>query len=73
MVKTNGLRAEYRSGAWTIGTVIAAQVTVGGAQVLGAQGAAIASHGGGSTVDAEARTAIGLMLAAMRQHGLIAT
>jgi hypothetical protein len=73
LVKTNGLRAEYRSGGWAIGTVTAERVEVGGMQVLGAQGAAIASPSGGSTVDAEARSAIGLVLAAMRQHGLIAT
>lgn len=73
LVKTNGLRADYRSSAWTMGTVTAARVDVGGVQVLGAQGAAIASPGGGSTIDAEARNAVGLILAAMRQHGLIAT
>lgn len=73
LVKTNGLRADYRSGSWTIGTVVAAQVAVGGVQVVGAQGAAIGEPSGGSTVDAEARNAIGLILAAMRQHGLIAT
>jgi hypothetical protein len=53
--------------------VTAERVEVGGVQVLGVQGAAIASPSGGSTVDAEARSALGLMLAAMRQHGLIAT
>ena len=73
LVKANELRAEYRSGAWAIGTVAAARIEVGGVQVVGARGAAIASPGGGSTVDAEARNAIGLILAAMRQHGLIAT
>lgn len=73
LVKTSGLRADFRSGNWKIGTVTAELVEVGGVQVLGAQGAAIASPSGGSTVDSEARSAIGLMLAAMRQHGLIAT
>ena len=73
LVKTSGLRAEFRSGGWTIGTVVAGKIEIGGVQVVGAQAAAIASPSGGSTVDSEARTAIGLMLAAMRQHGLIAT
>ena len=73
LIKTSGLRAEFRSGAWVIGTVIAERVEVGGVKVVGAQGAAIASPSGGSTVDSEARSAIALMLAAMRQHGLIAT
>ena len=73
LIKTSGVRAEYRSGEWTIGTVTAERVEVGGVQVVGGQVAAIASPVGGSTVDAEARNAIGLMLAAMRQHGMIAT
>ena len=73
LVRTSGLRADYRSGGWAIGTVVAGHIEVGGVQVLGAQVAAIASPSGGSTVDSEARSAIGLMLDAMRQHGLIAT
>ena len=73
LIKTNGLRADYRSGAWTIGKVAAAQLEIGGVQVVGSQGAAIVSPSGGSTVDSEARSAIGLILAALRQHGLIAT
>ena len=73
LIKTSGLRADYRSGGWGIGKVIAERVEVDGVKVLGAQGAAIASPSGGATVDAEARAAIGLILAAMRQHGLIAT
>ena len=73
LVRTSGLRADYRSGGWAIGTVVAGHIEVGGVQVLGAQVAAIASPSGGSTVDSEARSAIGLILDAMRQHGLIAT
>src|SRR3954451_12520911 len=36
-------------------------------------GAAIASPSGGTTVDAPARSAIDLILSAMRRHGLIAS
>ena len=73
LVKTSGLRAEYRSGAWAIGIIVAGQVEIGGVQVLGGQAAAMTSPSGGSTIDAEARSAISLILAALRQHGLIAT
>jgi hypothetical protein len=42
-------------------------------QVVGNRQAAISAPSGGSTVDAEARTAIGSILSAMRTHGLIAS
>jgi hypothetical protein len=42
-------------------------------QVVGNRQAAISAPSGGSTVDAEARTAIGSILAALRTHGLIAS
>ncbi|WP_138379154.1 DUF2793 domain-containing protein [Luteithermobacter gelatinilyticus] len=48
-------------------------VTVGGAQVLTSRQPAIADAAGGATVDAEARTALNALLAACRNHGLIAT
>jgi len=48
-------------------------VQIGANVVLGPQQTAIADPSGGSTVDAEARTAIGSILTAMRTHGLIAT
>ncbi len=70
-VKSNGQHAEYRSGVWEIGSVHASSIVIDGAQILGAQAAPIASPSGGSTIDSEARGAIGAILAAMRQHGLI--
>lgn len=42
-------------------------------QVVGGQEAAILDPTGGATVDAEARTAISLILTAMRNHGLISS
>ena len=73
MVKTTGLTAVFRSGAWTIGEVSASAVKVGGQQVVGARSAAIASPSGGSVIDAEARSALTAILTALRNHGLIAT
>lgn len=73
VVKPSGLRAEFRAGAWNIGTVLADRVEVGGLQVLSTQVAAIASAAGGSTIDAEARSTIDQVLAALRHHGLIAS
>ena len=58
LVKSTGTFATYRGGAWDVGAQAAA---------------AVANPSGGVTVDAEARTAIAAMLAAMRSHGLIAT
>ena len=45
---------------------------VDGTKVVGARGAAITDPTCGSTIDTEARTAIGSILSALRAHGLIA-
>lgn len=45
---------------------------VDGIKVVGSRGSAITDPTGGSTVDAQARTAIGQILTALRGHGLIA-
>ena len=71
-MKSSGLTAAYRGGAWVIGTLSGSQVTVGGVKVVGVRGAAIAGPTRGATVDAEARAAIGEILSALRDHGLIA-
>lgn len=49
----------------------AARSFLDGLKVVGSQGGAIAAPSGGTTIDLEARTAIGEILAAMREHGLI--
>ncbi len=72
LVKSTAVTAAYRGGAWELGTVRAANVTVGAQQVVGARGAAIADPSGGATIDANARTAIVAILGALRTHGLIA-
>lgn len=72
-VRSTGAVAVCHDGGWEIGNLKGSQVTVGGQKVLGARSAAIGAPTGGATVDAEARTAIGQILTAMRGHGLIET
>jgi hypothetical protein len=64
-----------RRGAsqWERGSARVASVSVGGLQVVGARRPAIAAPAGGTTVDSEARAALGAVLAALRTHGLIAS
>ena len=70
-VRSSGVWATYRSGAWEEGMVRGTSVLVAGQQVVGSRAAAIASPSGGATVDGPARSAIDQILAALRQHGLI--
>lgn len=46
---------------------------VNGTQVVGNQGAAVVDATGGSTIDAEARTAINAVISRLEAHGLIAS
>lgn len=63
----------YRDGYWRIGELRASRVVIDGIDVLGPQRGAIAAPVGGAVVDVEARVAIGSVLAALRDHGLIAS
>ena len=72
-VKSTAVWALFRSGAWELGTVRGSSLVLAGQQVVGARAAAIAAPAGGTTIDAESRTAIGQILTALRQHGLIET
>ncbi|HET6535431.1 MAG TPA: DUF2793 domain-containing protein [Sphingomicrobium sp.] len=71
-VKANSIIARYVTGAWEVGTLRSSRLLVDGKQVVGQQVAAIAEPSGGTSVDGEARIAIGEILAALRQHGLVA-
>lgn len=73
LVRSDETAAEYRSGGWQAGIVVAHGVRIGGNLVLGNRASAIPSPTGGATIDAEARIAVSAMLAALRQHGLIET
>jgi hypothetical protein len=70
-VKSTGVFIRYVATSWTSGDWPVSALKVGGVQVIGARGAAIADPTGGATVDSQSRAAIGQILAAMRAHGLI--
>ena len=72
-VRSMAVEARFRAGAWELGQLRGDAVLVGSQQVVGSRKAAIANPAGGAITDAEARSAIGAILAALRQHGLIAT
>ena len=68
----DGVPARFSAGVWATGDVVATRLIVGGLPVVGARRAATAAPSGGAVIDAEARTAIGAILAALSGHGLIA-
>jgi hypothetical protein len=72
-VRSTAVWTVYRSGAWEMGQLRGSAVHVGNQQVVGPRTAAISAPDGGTTVDLEARAALGQVLASMRQHGLIET
>ena len=71
LVRSEGVSAVFRAGAWELGQVRGSSVLIGGEQVVGSRAAAIASASGGATVDSEARAVLDQILGALRQHGLI--
>ena len=71
-LKDRAVEARFAAGAWVVGELRGDRLVLAGQQVVGAQQPAIADPAGGTTIDAEARTAIVALLAALRQHGLIA-
>ena len=70
-VKATGVYASYRAGTWEFGALRGTNLMLGGVQVVGSRQAAIPGPTGGTFVDVEGRFAIGQILAALRQHGLI--
>lgn len=68
----DGLFAQRTATGWDIGQEHADALVVGGDQVVGVRGSAIANPSGGSVVDSEARAALTSILGALRAHGLIA-
>ena len=72
LVRSSGETMLRRAGAWETGIARIREVRVNGQTVVRDRQAAVAGPTGGATVDAEARSAIAGVLAALRAHGLIA-
>ena len=70
-VKSDGVVATFREGAWEMGVLRGSSVVIAGQQVVGARLPGIAAPIDGVTVDAEARTVLAAILGALREHGLI--
>jgi hypothetical protein len=71
-VKANGCLHRFDGAAWQPDAVRADGLHIGGEQVVGPRAAGIADPVGGTVVDLEARSAVGQLLAMLRNHGLIA-
>ncbi len=56
---------------WSTGELTCASLHIGGEQVVAARQPAIANPTGGTVVDAEGRTAIASIIAALMSHGLV--
>lgn len=66
-----GFERRWTGSAWNDGKIVGAGMVVGFRQVVGERQPAVPSPSGGTTIDAEARTAIGALIVALRTHGLI--
>ena len=73
LVRSAGETILRRAGAWEAGVVRVREVQVAGQAVLRARQASIGAPAGGAVIDAEARSAIAAIIAAMEAHGLIET
>lgn len=69
----DAVQARFAGTAWTIGALRGTGLTIAGAAVVGPRQPAVASPVGGAVVDIEARAALAGILAALRNHGLVAT
>jgi hypothetical protein len=72
-IRSSGQTAIFASNGWMVGVLDVTSVRVGGVGVLGGHRPAIANAVGGGVQDVEARATLGLVLSALRAHGLIAT
>jgi hypothetical protein len=69
--RASGQTLLRRNGGWESGIVRAQEVRIGGQLVVRERQPAVAAPTGGTTVDAECRSAVAALLAALQAHGLI--
>jgi hypothetical protein len=69
--RTDGFARRWDGSAWTSGQLDCSALRVGGEQVVGAQVPSPPNPSGGTIIDAEARSAIDGLIAALMSHGLI--
>lgn len=69
--KAAGLWLHWDGSGWSDGSLPAAALVIGGQQVVGTRQPAISSPSGGTTIDAEARSAVAAIIVALETHGLI--
>jgi hypothetical protein len=69
--KSVGYARAWTGAGWADGSLTAARLMIAGQQVVGARQPAPLSPSGGTTIDAEARSAIDAITVALRSHGLI--
>lgn len=67
------ISVRFSYGSWEEGVLRGDELRVGGERVVGRQAPAIADPDGGMAIDAEARSTLIALLAALRGHGLIAS
>ena len=72
-LRADGVWAVRGASGWARGAIVGETLVRDGVQVVGARRAAIAGPTGGSTIDVEARATLAAVLAALRDHGLIAS
>lgn len=61
----------WSGSAWIEDAWPVATLTIGGEQVVGPRQPDVPSPSGGTTIDAEARAAVDLLIATLKSHGLI--
>lgn len=59
------------AGVWVHGDWPVASLTIAGEQIVGPRQPDVPSPSGGTTIDAEARAAIDLLIVTLKSHGLI--
>lgn len=69
--KAAGLPLLWNGSQWKDGTLYCAGLAVNGQQVVGERQPGIPTPSGGTIIDAEARAAVGALIATLMSHGLI--